>query len=70
MSGLEEFRALGVDFVSYTENVDTSTPMGKVVFTMIPAFSLSVRAKREGRKRANPLRPSLCASPSNGDTLF
>jgi DNA invertase Pin-like site-specific DNA recombinase len=36
---LEEFRELGVDFVSYTENVDTSTPAGKALFTMVSAFA-------------------------------
>lgn len=36
---LEEFRELGVDFVSYTENVDTATPAGKALFTMVSAFA-------------------------------
>ena len=36
---LEEFRELGVDFISYTENVDTSTPAGKALFTMVSAFA-------------------------------
>jgi DNA invertase Pin-like site-specific DNA recombinase len=36
---LEEFRTLGIDFVSYSEAVDTSTPMGKCMYTVIAAFS-------------------------------
>ena len=36
---LEEFRVLGVDFVSLREQVDTSTPMGKAVFTIIAAVA-------------------------------
>ena len=36
---LDEFRQLGVDFVSFSENVDTSTAMGKVVFTVIAAMA-------------------------------
>jgi DNA invertase Pin-like site-specific DNA recombinase len=32
---LEEFHALGIDFISLNESVDTSTPMGKMVFTVI-----------------------------------
>lgn len=36
---LEEFRALGVDFVSVREAIDTSTPMGKMVFTLIAAVA-------------------------------
>jgi DNA invertase Pin-like site-specific DNA recombinase len=36
---LEEFRALGVDFVSHQEAVETSTPAGKVLFVVISAFA-------------------------------
>lgn len=36
---LEDFRQLGIDFISYQENIDTSTPTGKVMFTMISAFA-------------------------------
>ena len=36
---LEEFNALRIDFISLTEAIDTSTPMGKMVFTMVGAFA-------------------------------
>jgi DNA invertase Pin-like site-specific DNA recombinase len=36
---LEEFNALGVDFISLSESIDTSTPMGKMVFTVISAVA-------------------------------
>lgn len=36
---LEEFRALGIDFVSHQEALDTSTPMGKAMFTIIAAMA-------------------------------
>ena len=36
---LEEFRNLGVDFVSYQENIDTSSPLGGAVFTIIGAVA-------------------------------
>ncbi|MDA2930618.1 recombinase family protein [Acidobacteria bacterium AH-259-O06] len=36
---LEEFSALGVDFLSLSESIDTSTPMGKMVYTVIAAVA-------------------------------
>lgn len=39
IEGLEEFQHLGIDFISYNENIDTSSPMGKCMFSIISAFS-------------------------------
>ena len=49
INALEEFRALRINFISYSEQVDTSTPMGKAMFTMISAiaeFERSLIAER------------------------
>ena len=42
VTALEEFHALGIDFVSLNESIDTSTPMGKMVH----------HSRRGGRARA------------------
>jgi DNA invertase Pin-like site-specific DNA recombinase len=39
LSALEEFRAKDCSFTSYTENVDTNSPMGRAFFTVIAAIS-------------------------------
>jgi len=39
LTAMEEFRALGVSFVSLREQIDTSTPMGKAMFTIVSAIS-------------------------------
>ena len=39
LRALEEFSALGIDFVSVTEAIDTSTPAGKMVFTVLGAVA-------------------------------
>ncbi len=39
VTALDEFRVLGMAFVSLREQVDTSTPMGKAMFTIIAAIS-------------------------------
>jgi DNA invertase Pin-like site-specific DNA recombinase len=36
---LEEFKGLGIDFVSHQEALDTSTPMGKAMFTIVAAMA-------------------------------
>lgn len=36
---LEEFQALGIHFISHTESIDTSTPMGRMVFTVLGAVA-------------------------------
>jgi DNA invertase Pin-like site-specific DNA recombinase len=39
LRALETFRSLGIDFVSVTEQIDTSTPTGKMVFTILGSVS-------------------------------
>src|SRR5260370_16454110 len=36
---LEEFRSLGIEFVSHQKALDTSTPIGKAMFTIIAAMA-------------------------------
>src|SRR5258706_13202122 len=39
LSALEEFRSLGIQFISYQENIDTSTPLGQALFTIVSAVA-------------------------------
>jgi DNA invertase Pin-like site-specific DNA recombinase len=39
LRALETFKALGIDFVSLSEQVDTSTPTGKMIFTVLGAVA-------------------------------
>ena len=66
---LETFKALGIEFVSLSEQVDTSTPTGKMVFTVLGAVAELERsliaervraglrnAKAKGKKLGRPVR--------------
>jgi len=49
---LEEFQSLGIGFVSYQEALDTSTPIGKAMFTIIGAMAELERNVVRERVRA------------------
>lgn len=49
---LEEFRALGVAFVSIHEQIDTSSPTGRVVFAVVAAMAEFEREILRERVRA------------------
>jgi DNA invertase Pin-like site-specific DNA recombinase len=52
VEALEEFEALGVDFISYQQQLDTTTPSGKLLFTITAAFAEFERGMISERVRA------------------
>ncbi len=52
LRALETFKALGIDFVSFSEQMDTSTPTGKMVFTVLGAVAELERSLIAERVRA------------------
>src|SRR5579863_5563489 len=52
LRALETFKALGIDFVSLSEQMDTSTPTGKMVFTVLGAVAELERSLIAERVRA------------------
>ena len=52
LRALETFNALGVGFVSLSESLDTSTPAGKMVFTVLGAVAELERSLIAERVRA------------------
>jgi DNA invertase Pin-like site-specific DNA recombinase len=52
LRALETFKALGIDFVSFSEQMDTSTPAGKMVFTVLGAVAELERSLIAERVRA------------------
>ena len=49
---LEEFRSLGIQFISYQENIDTSSPLGQALFTIVSAVAQLERDLIRERVRA------------------
>jgi len=52
IDSLEDFAALGIDFVSFTEGVDTTTPSGRLLFHMVGAVAQFERDLIAERVRA------------------
>jgi DNA invertase Pin-like site-specific DNA recombinase len=52
VNALEEFRALGIDFVSIHESVDTSTPNGRLIFGIFASIAEFERELIRGRVRS------------------
>lgn len=52
LRALETFKALGIEFVSLSEQIDTSTPMGKMVFTILGSVAEMERSMIVERVRA------------------
>src|ERR1700741_12823 len=49
---LEEFRSLGIQFISYQENIDTTSPLGQALFTIVSAVAQLERDLIAERVRA------------------
>lgn len=64
MNALEEFRALGIDFISLHEGVDTSTPNGRLVFGI---FLSTAEFERELLR--SRVRSGLAAAVARGVRL-
>ena len=69
LSALDEFRSLGIQFISYQESIDTSSALGQALFTIVSAVaqlerdlirervSAGIRnARANGKKLGRPMR--------------
>ena len=64
LRALETFNALGIEFVSLSEQMDTTTPTGKMVFTVLGAV-----AELERSLIAERVRAGLRNARAKGKTL-
>ncbi|MCU0471347.1 MAG: recombinase family protein [Arcicella sp.] len=67
VNALKEFQSLGIDFISYQENIDTTTPTGELIFHVMASLAQfestlisqrvkagMARAKAQGKHIARP----------------
>ncbi|MER0442858.1 recombinase family protein [Emticicia sp. W12TSBA100-4] len=74
-NALKEFKILGIDFISYQENIDTTTPTGELIFHVMASLaqfesSLISERVKAGMQRAkaqgkNISRPKLAKNKLN-----
>lgn len=75
VNALKEFKNLGIDFISYQENIDTTTPTGELIFHVMASLaqfesSLISERVKAGMQRAkaqgkNISRPKLAKNKLN-----
>ncbi len=56
VQALKEFQSLGVDFISYQENIDTTTPQGEMIFTVMASLAQFESALISERVKAGMAR--------------
>ena len=59
VNALKEFQSLGVDFISFQENIDTTTPQGEMVFTVMASLAQFESALISERVKAGMARAKL-----------
>ena len=64
VNSLEDFRALGIDFISLHEGVDTSTPNGRLVFGIFASI-----AEFERELIRDRVRSGIAAARAKGKRL-
>jgi DNA invertase Pin-like site-specific DNA recombinase len=75
ISALDEFQHLGVEFISYQENIDTGSSLGKAMFTIVAAIAelernIIVERIRGGIRRAREQGTRLGRRPFTDPSLL
>ncbi|GHB86404.1 recombinase family protein [Persicitalea jodogahamensis] len=70
VNALKEFQSLGVDFISYQENIDTTTPTGELIFHVMASLaqfesSLISQRVKAGMARAKAQGKRICRPKLN-----
>jgi DNA invertase Pin-like site-specific DNA recombinase len=65
---LKEFHSLGVDFISFQENIDTTTPQGEMIFTVMASLApfesaLTSERVKAGMALAKPQGKRISRAP-------
>jgi DNA invertase Pin-like site-specific DNA recombinase len=64
VNALAEFEGLGIEFVSYNEGADTTTPQGKLLFGIMASLAEFERSLTSERVRAGMQRAKAHRSRS------
>jgi DNA invertase Pin-like site-specific DNA recombinase len=75
ISAVDEFRHLGIEFISYQENIDTASPLGKAMCTIVAAIAelernIIVERIRGGIRRAREQGKRLGRRPLTDPSLL
>ena len=59
VNALKDFQALGINFISYQENIDTTTPQGELIFSIMASLAQFESALISQRVKAGMARAKL-----------
>ncbi len=69
INALNEFRDLGVDFISFQENIDTTTPQGELIFGIFASLAQFESALISERVKAGMERARAQGKPLGRPTI-
>jgi DNA invertase Pin-like site-specific DNA recombinase len=64
VQALNEFHRLGVDFISYQEHIDTTTPQGEMIFTIMASL-----AQFESALISEPVKAGMARARAQGKRI-
>src|SRR3954465_14288087 len=69
VNALSEFEGLGIDFISYNEGADTTTPQGKLLFGIMASLAEFERSLIAERAKAGMQRAKAQGTPTGRPSL-
>ena len=65
VNAMKEFESMGIDFISYQENIDTTTPTGELIFHVMASL-----AQFESLLISQRVKAGMARAKAQGKTVY